>query len=150
MFRSLLTRQLTYQTKTICSIRPLVQLKNNNTTFKQQSRLFSSTNIKMAGNTITTVADFAEKTKQPQLSVISFKAVWCGPCRTLAPKMEQFAEKTPSATFYNIDVDECPDIAQENGISAMPTVLFFKNGEKVGSVVGANLQQIKSLIDQHA
>ena len=48
------------------------------------------------------------------------------------------SETYPSARFFKLDVDEVPDVAQELGIRAMPTFLLFKDGEKVGEVVGAN------------
>lgn len=52
--------------------------------------------------------------------------------------------------FYKIDVDELPDVAQELGIRAMPTFLVFKDGEKVGEVVGANPNAIKAAIEKHS
>jgi thioredoxin 1 len=50
--------------------------------------------------------------------------------------------------FIKLDVDEVPDVAQELGIRAMPTFLIFKNGEKVGEVVGANPPALKAAIDK--
>ena len=55
----------------------------------------------------------------------------------------------PNAKFYKLDVDEVPDVAQELGVRAMPTFLIFKNGEKVGEVVGANERAIKAAIEKH-
>lgn len=62
---------------------------------------------------------------------------------------DSFAKEFPNATFYKLDVDECPDVAQELGVNAMPTFLFFKKGEKVGEVVGANPVALESTIKQY-
>lgn len=62
----------------------------------------------------------------------------------------RFSEKYPDTRFYKLDIDEVPDIAQELGIRAMPTFVFFKNGEKVGEVVGANPKAIEAGIQEHA
>lgn len=51
--------------------------------------------------------------------------------------------------FYKLDVDEVPEVAQKLGIRAMPTFLFFKNGEKVGEVVGANPKALEAAIKNH-
>lgn len=50
------------------------------------------------------------------------------------------------ARFYKLDIDEVPDIAQELGIRAMPTFLIFKDGEKVGEVVGANQEALEAAV----
>ncbi len=55
----------------------------------------------------------------------------------------------PSARFYKLDVDEVPDVAQELGVRAMPTFMVFKNGEKVGEVVGANEVALRALVEKH-
>jgi thioredoxin 1 len=63
---------------------------------------------------------------------------------------DRFAKKYPHARFYKIDVDEVPDVAQELGIRAMPTFLLFKDGEKVGEVVGANPKALEAAISSNA
>lgn len=52
----------------------------------------------------------------------------------------------PDARFYKLDVDEVPDVAQELGVRAMPTFIVFKDGEKVGEVVGANAKALEGLV----
>lgn len=83
------------------------------------------------------------------LVVLDCFAVWCGPCKTIAPTIVKYSEDYPAAKFFKVDVDEASDVAQELGIRAMPTFLFFKNGEKVGEVVGANPRAIEATIKQH-
>ncbi|OAL03829.1 thioredoxin-domain-containing protein [Phaeosphaeriaceae sp. SRC1lsM3a] len=81
--------------------------------------------------------------------VLDCFATWCGPCKMIAPTIVKFSEKYPEARFYKLDIDEVPDVAQELGIRAMPTFVFFKNGEKVGEVVGANPKAIEAGIQEH-
>ena len=54
----------------------------------------------------------------------------------------------PSVRFYKIDVDEVPDVSQEYGVRAMPTIMIFKGEEKVAEVVGANPQSIRAAIEK--
>ena len=61
----------------------------------------------------------------------------------------RFSDTYPSAKFYKLDVDEVPEVAQELGIRAMPTFLLFKNGEKVGEVVGANPKALEAAIQSN-
>ncbi|KAL5357265.1 thioredoxin-like protein [Aspergillus floccosus] len=96
----------------------------------------------MAGDSvvpITSKAEFQEKVlnaKEPV--VLDCFATWCGPCKAIAPKVEEFAKTYPQAKFYQIDVDELADVAAELGVRAMPTFMLFKDGQKVSDVVGAN------------
>jgi thioredoxin-like negative regulator of GroEL len=69
--------------------------------------------------------------------------------RMIAPQFEELAKKYKGTDFYKVDVDQAPDIAQTCGVSAMPTFKFFKGGQVVGEVVGADINQIESLIKKH-
>ncbi|EEH40309.1 thioredoxin [Paracoccidioides lutzii Pb01] len=88
--------------------------------------------------------------KKTSLVVIDCYATWCGPCKVIAPKLVEFSETYPNVTFYKVDVDECPDIAQELGVRAMPTFIFFKDGQKVDEVMGAVPQAVEAAIKKHA
>ena len=61
----------------------------------------------------------------------------------------RFSDTYEDAVFFKLDVDEAPDVSQELGIRAMPTFLFFKDGEKVAQVVGANPKAIDAAIKAH-
>jgi thioredoxin 1 len=61
----------------------------------------------------------------------------------------RFSDKYANAKFYKLDVDEVPDAAQELGIRAMPTFVLFKDGEKVGEVVGANPKALEAAIEKN-
>lgn len=54
----------------------------------------------------------------------------------------------PSARFYKLDIDELPEVAQQLGVRAMPTFMVFRNGEKVGEVVGANQKALEALVQK--
>ena len=72
------------------------------------------------------------------LSMVDFWAEWCGPCRLIAPAVEQLAEQyAGSVVVGKLDVDANQRTAIQFNVRSIPTVLFFKDGEVVGSVVGA-------------
>lgn len=60
--------------------------------------------------------------------LVDFFATWCGPCRMLAPVLEEVSEQC-SAKIYKVDIDKSEDLAREFGIMVVPTMVIFKNGE---------------------
>jgi len=88
---------------------------------------------------IESAADYKTKvTESKEPVVVDFFADWCGPCKAIAPAIEKFSETHGHVKFYKVNVDDLSDVAAENGISAMPTFLFFQNGELIETVRGAN------------
>lgn len=74
--------------------------------------------------------------------VVDFWATWCGPCRMIAPIVEELAnEYDGKLNVGKCDVEECEDIAAEFGIRNIPTLLFFKGGQVVDKIVGAVSKQ---------
>ncbi|MGD9210876.1 MAG: thioredoxin [Desulfobacteraceae bacterium] len=72
-----------------------------------------------------------------KLVVVDFYADWCGPCRELAPLLENVAGKMESnAEFYKVNIDEHRTLSMKNGVTGIPYVAFFKNGKKVHSLMG--------------
>jgi thioredoxin 1 len=70
--------------------------------------------------------------------LVDFWAPWCGPCRIIAPIIDELArEYAGKIACYKLNTDESPNTATKYGIRSIPTVLFFKNGEKLESVIGA-------------
>lgn len=67
----------------------------------------------------------------------------------ISPIFEAVAESKSSSTFLKVDVDEMQEVAAEAGISAMPTFQFYKGGEKVGQIVGADPNALKDGADEH-
>lgn len=78
--------------------------------------------------------------------VLDAFAEWCGPCKMIAPVVEKLAEQETNTRFYQLDVDKLPDLAQELGITSMPTFLFFKDGEQVEKFSGANVSALETAV----
>ncbi len=85
-----------------------------------------------------TELDFEEIVGSEELTIIDFSATWCMPCRMLAPILEQVADKMSEVNFYNLDIDENEEIAKRYRIFSVPTLLAFKEGKVIDSLVGLN------------
>ena len=85
-----------------------------------------------------TELDFEEIVGSEELTIIDFSATWCMPCRMLAPILEQVADKMPEVSFYNLDIDDNEEIAKRYRIFSVPTLLAFKEGKVIDSLVGLN------------
>jgi thioredoxin 1 len=83
------------------------------------------------------------------LVMVDFWAVWCGPCRMIAPTVEELAkEYAGKITVMKLNTDENPDIASRYKIMGIPTIMFFKNGQEADRIVGAVPKpQLKAKID---
>jgi len=84
------------------------------------------------------------------LVMVDFWAVWCGPCRMVAPTVEEISrEYAGKVKVCKLNTDENPDIASRYKIMGIPTLMFFRDGEKVEQIVGAVPKpQLKAKIDQ--
>ena len=81
-------------------------------------------------------ADTVLNSDKPVL--VDFWATWCGPCRAIAPAIEQLAsEYEGRAVIGKVDVDENQQVAMQFGIRSIPTILFFKDGRPVDQLIGA-------------
>ncbi len=83
------------------------------------------------------------------LVMVDFWAVWCGPCRMIAPTVEELSkEYAGKVKVGKLNTDENPDVASKYKIMGIPTIMFFKDGQKVDQVVGAVPKpQLKAKID---
>lgn len=81
--------------------------------------------------------------------LIDFWAAWCGPCRMLAPVIEQFAAENPSIAVGKINVDEQGVLAEMHGIMSIPTLVVYKNGVKTAQAVGGkSAEEILALVNR--
>ena len=70
-------------------------------------------------------------------SLVDFWAPWCGPCKALTPILDEIAsEKGDSVGVYKVNVDENTDLAQEQGVQSIPTILIYKNGSLSEKMIG--------------
>ena len=70
--------------------------------------------------------------------VVDFWAEWCGPCKMIAPILEELSgELGESIAFAKLNVDEAPEVARRNGVMSIPTLIVFRNGEPAKRIVGA-------------
>lgn len=94
----------------------------------------------MAGNTVTVDADSfkAEVLNSDRPVLVDFWATWCGPCKMVAPVLEEIAGENPDKiTVAKLDIDQNPSVARDYQVMSVPTLLLFSNGEPVKQIVGA-------------
>lgn len=94
-----------------------------------------------------TQAEFAEKAENvPYPVLVDFFATWCGPCKMMAPVLEEVAlAKQGKAAVYKVDVDQEPELAQRFGVMSVPTLIVFKGGTAAQQFVGVQPKQ--ALVD---
>lgn len=95
--------------------------------------------------------NFDAEVNAAPLTIVDFWAVWCGPCRMLAPTIEKIAEQYDGrAQVAKVNIDEEPALAQKFGVMSIPTVVFLKNGQEFERRVGVMpAQAYTSVLDEN-
>jgi thioredoxin 1 len=99
-------------------------------------------------NIITNLEHLQEILRNNPLVLVDFTASWCGPCKRIAPKFQELSEQYPEITFCKVDVDECPEAADEYKIRSMPTFLMIQESEIVDQLLGAKEESLLELINR--
>ena len=92
----------------------------------------------MSDNTLTaTDATFAEIVNGDKPVLVDFWAEWCGPCRMVAPILEEMATEHDTISIAKLNVDENPQVAMQHDVMSIPTLIVFKDGVEKKRLVGA-------------
>jgi len=94
------------------------------------------------GKYIDLTNDNFEATTKEGVSLVDFWAPWCGPCRMIAPVIEELAEEFEGkANICKVNTDEQQELSTQFGVRSIPTIVFMKDGEIVETMVGASSKQ---------
>eukprot|EP00918_Siedleckia_nematoides_P006042 GHVU01013178.1.p4 GENE.GHVU01013178.1~~GHVU01013178.1.p4 ORF type:complete len:112 (+),score=13.07 GHVU01013178.1:257-592(+) len=95
-------------------------------------------------------ADYQDKVKDTDNVVImQYSASWCGPCRQSRPQVEKMSETLTGARFYYVDIEANSELADKAAIEKLPTFVIMKDGKKVDSIEGLNLDRLQSAIEKY-
>ena len=82
-------------------------------------------------------SNFEEIKNSEKRVLIDFYADWCGPCKMIAPIIEEIAEENPQYVVGKVNVDDCPELAVEFGVSTIPNLVVMENGKVLNQIAGA-------------
>ena len=114
-----------------------------------ENTMTSSANSQAHGSLVhATDADFQQKVLQaPGRVLVDFYADWCGPCRMVAPVLEEIAREDPGAKIVKVNVDHSGQVAAQYGIESIPALLVFQDGRVVDQHVGvASKAKLRSML----
>jgi len=90
--------------------------------------------------------DFKKEIEEGTI-LVDFFATWCGPCKMLGPVLESYAKQNPTLKILKVDIDNHPELAREFAIMSVPTLMVFKEGNKVKKETGfRNTNELDDLL----
>ena len=93
--------------------------------------------------------EFSQEVEQG-IVVVDFFATWCPPCKMLEPVLNELSTEMTQAKFIKVDIDQSTKLAQKHRVTSVPTVMIFKDGQAVDSLIGFNPKEsITKKISQH-
>jgi thioredoxin 1 len=98
-------------------------------------------------STLHSKAEYLKAVMYEGVTVLQGTATWCKNCHIIAPEVQKMASDYPNVRFYTYDVEECEDIAQELGVSHMPTFSVFKDGDIQEGVTGARPKEVRRAVE---
>jgi thioredoxin 1 len=118
---------------------------------KERKRAEFKARKEMSKPVHVTDADFGETVKKHPVALIDFWAEWCGPCRSLAPTIEELHKEYAGKVFIGkLDVDENPQTAEGFQVLSIPTLIVMKNGQEVDRIVGCvPKKSIETVLKKH-
>lgn len=97
----------------------------------------------MSSNKVTSITKYDEIPKTGAV-VIDFYASWCSPCKKLTPEFSRLSNEYTTITFLKVDSDEAEELCKHFEVSALPTVIFIKNGDIISIIKGFSLDKMVS------
>jgi len=101
----------------------------------------------MSSDKVTSITSLDEVPKTGCV-VIDFYATWCGPCNKLTPEFSRLSNEYPNITFLKVDTDDAEDLCKHYKVTALPTVIFIKNGEIISIIKGFSLDNMVSELNE--
>jgi thioredoxin 1 len=135
--------------RSVCTAPAALATNSNLNTAKDGEETMSTIFHKKTAVKHANEADFAAVVLNSDVPVlVDFYADWCGPCKMIAPILEELARETTDAKIIKINVDHSPQLAARYGISSIPSLKVFRDGQVVGQHVGlASKAQLKSMLE---
>lgn len=99
---------------------------------------------------ITDQKEYTEIITDNELVFIDFHAQWCGPCKRIAPYIEELSDIFDHIKFVKVDVDQMEELQNQFKISAMPTFVLLKNGKEQTRIVGCDKDKLKQMLKEYS